>query len=356
MLTDTQVRNARPAEKTQRLWDERGLYLEVSPAGGKSWRFKYRVDGKEKRLSLGRYPEVGLADARDRREEARKLIAHGVDPSAQRKAEKESARALQVNSFEVVAREWFVGYSGNWAESHSKVVMRRLEKDIFPWLGDRAIAEIKAPELLEVVRRVERRGALETAHRELNICGQVFRYAVATGRAERDPSRDLRGALPPVKTKHLAAATDPQRVGEILRTIDGYQGGFVVACALRLAPLVFVRPGELRHARWEDIDTEADEWRFQVSKTQTDHIVPLARQASAIFEDLHPLTGRGEWVFPSARTPSRPMSNNAVLAALRTLGIPKEEMSGHGFRATARTLLDEQLGFPVHLIEHQNDR
>lgn len=353
MLTDTEIRNARPAEKTQRLYDTRGLYLEITPKGGKGWRLKYRIARKEKRISLGVYPDVSLKAARERRDEARKLIADGVDPSLQRQAKKKATEVKAANSFEVVAREWFGRYSANWAQSHSKTVLRRLERDIFPWLGSRPVAEITAPELLAVIRKVEGRGALETAHRELNICGQVFRYAVATGRAERDPSGDLRGALPPVKTKHLAAITDPQKVGELLRALDGYQGGFIVRCALRLAPLVFVRPGELRHAKWVDIDLEEAEWRFVVSKTKTDHIVPLSRQAIAILQELQPLTGRGEYLFPSGRSTQRPMSENAVLAALRALGIDKEEMSGHGFRAMARTLLDEELGVRPELIEQQ---
>lgn len=353
MLTDVKVRNARPAEKRLRLWDERGLYLEVAPTGGKYWRQKYRINGKEKRISLGVYPEISLKEARDRRENARKLVAQGVDPSVHRKAQKESVALRTANSFEVVAREWFMRYSPNWAASHSKTVLRRLEKDIFPWLGDQPIAEVTAPELLLVIRQVERRGALETAHRELNICGQVFRYAVATGRAVRDPSGDLRGALPPVRSKHLAAVTNPKRVGEILQMIHGYQGGLVVSCALRFAPLVFVRPGELRHAKWQDIYIDEAEWRFVVSKTQTNHIVPLSKQAISILEEIRPLTGNREWVFPSGRSPLRPMSENAVLAALRSLGIPKEEMTGHGFRAMARTLLDEQLGIRPDLIEQQ---
>jgi integrase len=325
----------------------------VSPAGGKLWRFKYRMNGKEKRIGFGRYPDVPLALARERREEARKLLAAGIDPSVNRQAQKAAAELSSANSFEKIAREWFFRYSPNWAESHSKTVLRRLEKDIFPWMGDRVIAEITAPQLLGVIRRVENRGALETAHRELNICGQVFRYAVATGRAERDPSGDLKGALPPVQTKHLAAITEPKRVGKLLNILDGYQGALVVRCALRLAPYIFVRPGELRHARWAEIDFEKAEWRYLVTKTKTDHIVPLATQAIAILREIQPLTGHREWVFTSGRSPLRPMSENAVLAALRALGIDKEEMSGHGFRAMARTILDEVLGVRPELIEQQ---
>jgi len=352
-LTDTAVRNAKPGEKTIKLFDERGLYLEVSPAGGKWWRLKYRFDGKEKRLSLGVYPDVSLKDARERRDAARKLLADGTDPSENRKAQK-SARADRVaNSFEVVAREWYAKYSATWAKDHGNRIIRRFERDIFPWIGGRPIAEITAPELLAVVRRIEDRGALETAHRALGNCGRVFRYAVATGRAERDPSGDLRGALPPVKGEHFAATTDPKRVGEILRALDGYQGTLTVRCALRLAPLVFVRPGELRKAEWADIDLDAAEWRYTVTKTNIPHIVPLSRQAVAILRELQPLTGRGQFVFPGARSNGRPMSDNAILAAMRRMGIGKEEMSGHGFRAVARTILDEVLGVRPDYIEHQ---
>jgi integrase len=280
-------------------------------------------------------------------------VARGIDPSVARQAQKAAVRAQTLDSFEVVAREWHHKFKGTWADSHAKTVLRRLENDIFPWLGDRAIAEITASELLVVIRQVEGRGALETAHRELNICGQVFRYAVATGRAERDPSGDLRGALPPVQTKHLAAITEPKRVGELMRMLDCYTGGLVVRCALRIAPYLFVRPGELRHAKWADIDLEKAEWRYMVSKTKTDHIVPLSTQAIAILREIQPLTGHREWVFTSGRSPLRPMSENAVLAALRALGIDKEEMSGHGFRAMARTILDEVLGVRPELIEQQ---
>lgn len=352
-LTDTTIRNAKPGKKAIRLYDERGLYLEISPAGGKWWRLKYRFDGKEKRISLGVYPDVSLKDARDRRDEARKLLANGIDPSENRKAAKSSRMERTANSFEVVAREWFAKYSQTWAKNHSYRIIRRFERDIFPWIGGRPIAEINAPELLAVVRRIENRGALETAHRSLASCGQVFRYAIATGRAERDPSGDLRGALPPVKGAHFAATTEPKRVGEILRALDGYEGTLTVRYALRLAPLVFVRPGELRNAQWADINFETAEWRYLVSKTNTQHIVPLARQAIEILSELQPLTGSSRYVFPSARSFTRPMSDNAILAAMRRLGIEKDEMSGHGFRAVARTILDEVLGIRPDFIEHQ---
>ena len=350
-LTNTAIQNAKPAEKTRRLHDERGLYLEVSPSGGKWWRLKYRFNRKEKRLSLGVYPDVSLKDARERRDDARKLVANGVDPSENRKAQKEAKGGG--NCFEVVAREWYAKYSTNWSSDHGDRIIRRLERDIFPWMGEKPIGGIAAPELLSVVQRIEKRGALETAHRALGNCGQVFRYAVATGRAERDPSTDLRGALPPVKVEHFAAVTEPKQVAELLRALEGYEGSIVVGCALRLAPLVFVRPGELRKAEWADINFNESEWRYIVTKTGTQHIVPLSRQAVEILEELKPLTGYGRYVFPGARSNGRPMSDNAILAAMRRMGISKEEMSGHGFRAMARTILDEVLGFRPDFIEHQ---
>ncbi|MBK7135407.1 MAG: integrase arm-type DNA-binding domain-containing protein [Rhodocyclales bacterium] len=352
-LTDTAIRNAKPGKKPLKLFDDRGLYLEISPSGGKWWRLKYRFDGKEKRLSLGIYKDVGLKEARERRDEARKLLANGVDPSENRKAQKMARADRAANSFEAVAREWYAKHSANWAPHHGDRIIRRFERDIFPWIGGRPVAEITAPELLSAVRRIESRGALETAHRALGNCGQVMRYAVATGRCGRDPSGDLRGALPPVKGGHFSATTDPKRVAEILRAIDGYHGTLTVSCALRLAPLVFVRPGELRRAEWSDIDMEQTEWRYTVTKTNTPHIVPLSKQAVVILRELHPLTGSGRFVFPGARSNGRPMSDNAILAAMRRMGIGKEEMSGHGFRAMARTILDEVLGFRPDIIEHQ---
>jgi len=352
-LTDTAIRNAKPGTKPAKLFDGRGLFLIVTPGGGKWWRFRYKFDGREKLLSLGVYPDVALKDARERRNTARKLLAEGIDPGENRKAQKATKQDRAANSFEVVAREWYAKHAPNWAEHHGDRIIRRFERDIFPLIGGRAIADVTAPELLAAVRRIESRGALETAHRALGNCGQVFRYAVATGRATRDPSGDLRGALPPVKGEHFAAVTEPKQAAELLRTLDGYQGTFTVACALRLAPLVFVRPGELRKAEWADIDVDAAEWRYTVTKTDTAHIVPLATQAVAILRDLHALTGNGRYVFPGARTNGRPMSDNAILAAMRRMGIAKDEMSGHGFRAMARTILDEVLGVRPDLIEHQ---
>jgi len=354
-LTDTAIRNAKPGEKPVKLADEKGLFLLIAPAGGKWWRLKYRFGGKEKLLSLGTYPEVSLKEARTKRDEARKLLVQGIDPGEQRKAQKAAQVDRGANSFEVVAREWYAKQAPTWAANHGDRIIRRLERDMFPWLSGRPIAEINAPELLAVLRRIENRGAVETAHRALQNCGQIFRYAVATGRAERDPSGDLKGALPPVKGGNFAAVTEPKQAAELLRAIDAYQGTFTVQCALKLAPLVFVRPGELRQAEWAHMDLETSEWRYTVTKTGTAHIVPLATQAVEILRELHALTGRGRYVFPSARTPngSRPMSDVALLAALRRMGFSKEEATVHGFRALARTVLDEVLGFRPDYIEHQ---
>jgi len=352
-LTDTIIRNAKPADKPRRMFDGGGLYLEISPKGGKWWRLKYRYHGKEKRISLGVYPDVSLKKARERREAARKLLADGVNPSDNRKAQKATQLEKAANSFGVVAREWHKKQSSTWSTRHSDGIIKRLERDVFPWLGDKAISDLTPIELLTTLRRVEERGALESAHRILGNCGQILRYAVATGRTDRDITSDLRGALPAVKTKHLSAITDPIKVGELLRAIDSYKGSMIVKCAMKLAPLVFVRPGELRQAKWEDIDLERAEWRFTVTKTNTPHIVPLSRQSIEILKDIKPLTGKGLYVFPSQRSTKRPMSDNAVLVAFRTMGIYKEEMSGHGFRAMARTLLDEELGFRPDFIEHQ---
>ncbi len=289
-LTDREIRNSKPSLKSSRLYDERGLYLELSPSGGKWWRLKYRFDGKEKRLSLGVDSDVSLKDARSRRDEARTLLANGADPSANCKASKSAKCRDGLNSFEVVTREWFEKHSVNWVHGHSTRIIRLFERDIFPWIGDHPIAEVTAPDLLPIIRRIETR-ALETAHRALGNCGQVFRYAIATGRATRDPSADLRGALPPVRGSHFAATTEPKQLGAILRAMDGYEGSAVVRWALRSAPLLFVRPGELRYAEWKNFDFEAAEWRYTATKTKTPHIVPLSRQAIVLLEELRPSQG-----------------------------------------------------------------
>jgi len=354
-LTDLQVSKAKPGVKQFTMFDGGGLFLLITPSGGKLWRFKYRFAGKEKLLSLGAYPEVSLSDARKRREEARKLLANDVDPSEIRKAKKAAIDAETENSFEVVAREWHSKFSSTWSTSHAETTLRRLQADVFPVLGEKPINEIKAPELLAMLRRIESRGALETAHRIRTVCGQLFRYAVATGRAERDPVADLKGALPPYKKSHLAAITDPKEVAPLLRAIDEYKGSFVVKCALQLASLVFVRPGELRQAEWAEIDLEAAEWNIPAErmKMKVAHLVPLSQQAVAILKELEPLTGRSRYVFPCHRSYARPMSNNAINAALRRLGFDKDEMTGHGFRAMARTILDEVLQVRPDFIEHQ---
>lgn len=352
MLSDTAIRAAKLTDKPYKLSDERGLYLLVN-AAGRYWRLDYRFDAKRKTLALGVYPDVSLRQARERRDEARQLLAGGVDPGENKKAMRAAKQERASNSFEVVAREWFERMSASWVESHGDRIIRRFERDVFPWIGERPTSDLSAPEFLSVARRIEGRGSIETAHRALQNCGQVLRYAVATGRAERDVTVDLRGALSPKNGTHFAAVTDPAKVPALLRALDGYEGTFIVSCALRLAPLVFVRPGELRKAEWADIDMDAALWRYRVTKTGTDHVVPLSTQALGILLELRALTGDGKYVFPGARTRERPMSDNAVLAAMRRLGIPKDEMTGHGFRALARTVLDEVLGFRPDFIEHQ---
>lgn len=354
-LSSTAVRNAKPGEKARKMFDGGGLYVEVAPRGGKWWRFKYRINGKEKRISLGTYPDVSLKDARERRDEARKLVANNIDPSEQRKAEKAASVERTKNSFEAVAREWFSEHSRNWCTGHADRIIRGLEKDVFPWIGSDVVADITPRQLLETVRRVKQRGALKTAHQVLNTCGRVFRYAVVTGRAEYNPSDSLRGALPPVKGKHFASVTEPKKVGKILQVLDGYEGTLIVRCALRFAPLVFVRSGELCRAQWEDINLDEAEWRYLVTKTQTQHIVPLSRQAVRILQELRPLTGKGRYVFPSGRNPKgdRPVRSGTILAAMRRMGISEDESTVHGFRATARTILDEVLGYRPEYIEHQ---
>jgi len=354
-LSDTGIRKAPRPDKPKKLADGGGLYLLLNPNGSKWWRFKYRYAGKEKLLSLGTYPDTSLADAREKRDAARKQLAAGIDPGAHRKAEKAAGEERAANSFEVIAREWHAKQSKSWVELHASRIMLRMENDIFPWLGTRPIAEITAKELLATVNRIVDRGATESAHRVLQNCGQVFRYAIATGRAERNPAADLKGALPPVKQKHLAAITDPNAIGALLRAIDDYRGSLVTKCALRLAPLVFVRPGELRQAEWAEFDLDKAEWNIPAEKMKMrePHLVPLPPQAVEILRELYALTGRGRYVFPSARSPKRPMSNNAVLAALRRMGYATDEMSGHGFRAMARTVLDEVLHFRPDYIEHQ---
>lgn len=354
-LTDIQVRTVKAQDKEYKLFDGGGLFLLVTPSGGKLWRFKYRFADKEKKLTFGAYPAITLADARQRREDARKLLANGVDPGETKKAQKAAHGDQDTNTFEVIAREWHSKFAHTWVASHAQHKLERLEKNVFPWLGKRPVKEITAPEVLEVLRRIESRGILDTAHRVRFECGQIFRYAVATGRAEHDPSAALKGALPPVKNGHFAAPTDPKAVAPLLRAIDGFQGSFVVKCALQLAPLLFVRPGELRAAEWSEVDLDAAEWNIPAErmKMKIAHLVPLCRQAVEVLRDLQPLTGHSKYVFPCHRSPLRCMSENAVNAGLRRMGFEKSEITGHGFRAMARTILDEVLQVRPDFIEHQ---
>ena len=354
-LSDIQLKNAKPQEKEYKLSDGGSLYLLVTPSGGKLWRMKYRFADKEKQLSFGAYPALSLADARNRRDDAKRLLANGIDPGEMKKSLKQANIALDENSFEIVAREWITKFSGQWSQVHADTITERMERDVFPYMGAKPVSDIKSTELLAVLRRVESRGALDTAHRIRNHCGQVFRYAVATGRAERDPSRDLQGALPPVNFGHRAGPTDPKALTPMLKAIDGFQGSLVVRCAMQLLPMLFVRPGELRHMEWTELDLEAAQWNIPgvKMKMKQAHIVPLPAQALQVLIEIKSLTGNGKYVFPCQRTPLRCMSDNAINAALRRMGFEKSEVTAHGFRATARTMLHEILQFSPDAIEAQ---
>lgn len=349
-LTDVEIRKAKPAEKPLKLTDGGGLYLILRPNGAKWWRMDYSFGGKRKTLSMGVYPETTLKEAREKLESAKALIKSGYDPSQARREEK---IALSHDTFGAVAEDWLARFRSSWSESHLERTEMILRNDILPWIKDRPIKEIMAPEVLSLMRRVEDRGALNTAHRVRCIAGQVFRYAIATGKADRDPSGDLRGALPQAVETHFAAPTDPDKAGEILRSIEAFKGNYIVKSALRLSPLLFCRPGELRNAKWSEIDLDAGEWRYTVSKTKTPHLVPLSTQAIAILRDLKPLTCRHAHVFPG-RDPKKPLSETTINAALQRMGYDtKTDITGHGFRAMARTLLHERLGFAPEVIEHQ---
>lgn len=379
-LTELQIKNLKPTDKQQKLSDSGGLQLLINPArknpnsteakplpdlgGGKEWKLAYRFDGKQKTLSLGVYPAVTLTQARIKRDEAKALLSSGEDPSEHvtKKAKKavivqaqEIQQIAEDRLFENVAIEWHTKHAPNWKKSHSDKIIGRLNADVFPWIGKRPMNEINPPELLAVIRRIEARGALETAHRVLANCGQIWRYGVATGRAERNQAADLRGALPPVNGTHFASITEPKDIGELLRAIEGYKGGFVTRCAMQLAPLVFVRPTELRHAEWCEMDLDNAEWRIPANKMKMKaiHIVPLSTQAVAILREIQPLTGAGRYVFAGAYDANRPMSENTVNKALRSLGYDtKTRMTGHGFRSMASTLLNEQ-GYNPDAIERQ---
>jgi integrase len=362
-LTAIAAQKARPREKPYKLAAGGGLYLEVMPTGAKYWRWKYRHVGKEKRLALGVFPEVSLAQARAKRDEERARLREGNDPLTHRKAKKLAARFGAENSFETVAREWLETKAGEWVPEHYLKVKAWLEQHVFPSIGPKPPAELEAPEVLVMLRRLVARGTLNTAGRVRETVSAVFRFAIATGRAKRNPAADLRDALPRADSRNFAALTEPDDVAGLLRAIEGFQGSAVTLAALRLSPLVFQRPGELRTMEWADVDFEAAEWRIparhrKLRKAAKEnprtppHIVPLSKQAVAILRELHALTGKRRFVFPGVRDPRRPMSENTVNGALRRLGYTKEQMTGHGFRHMASTRLNE-LGWNPDAIERQ---
>ena len=355
MLTDTTIRTAKPKEKPYKLSDEKSMYLLVNPNGSKYFRLKYRFCGKERPpLALGVYPDTSLKQARERRDEARALLVNGIDPGEHKKAVKQAKIAAESSTFESVAREWHGKFKAKWTDDHAERLMARLERDVFTYIGNRPINEIEAPELLQVMRRIEARGVIDTLHRALQNCGQIFRYGVATGRCTRDPSGDLRGALTPAQSKHHASITDPKQIAALLRAIDDYSGSFVSRCALSLSALTFCRPGEIRHAEWSEIDWDHHQWRIPAPKMKMrqQHIVPLSRQAIEVLQALNAVTGEGRYLFPSERTRDRPMSENTVNTALRRMGYTKEEMTAHGFRSMASTRLNE-MHYPPDWIERQ---
>lgn len=374
-LSDPAIRKAKPGDKPKKLADGGGLYLELQPSGARWWRLKYRVHGKEKRLSLGVYPTVSLADARQRREEARRLLAAGTDPSVDRKADKAAAGAQAEaqrlseagqplpGTFEEVARRWHALRRGDWSDSYADKILRRLETLAFPYIGTRLVPDIEPPELLRLLRRCEERGVVETAHRLRDTCSQVLRFAVAEGIATSDPARDLAGALKKHTTRHIAAITDPGRFGELLRAIDTYRGTPTVRAALQLQALVFLRPGEeLRCAEWAEFDLDAATWAVPAGRmkrgkagkeTGPPHLVPLSRQAVAILRELQPLTGAAVHVFQGVRHRGQPMSENTLNAALDAMGFTSAEHRAHGFRASARTMLTERLGMASEVSEAQ---
>jgi integrase len=352
-LTDTALRNARPAEKPYKLYDQAGLFLQVAISGGKWWRFKY-FGGKEKLLSFGTYPEVTLQQARAKRDEARALVAEGIDPSLDRKEQKHKAKLEAANTFQAVAEDWHALHNKNKSERHRQRVKRWLEFYLYPPLGQKVISSITAPMVLDATSELQKQGKLETAHRVIQTAGQVFRYAIQKGFATNNPAPDLKGALPPPVVKNMAAMIEPKDFADLLRNIDGYQGTLTVQCALKLAPLVFQRIGELRHMKWADLDFENNEWRYLVNKTKTQHIVPLSKQAIEIINAMKAFSGRGMYVFPGGRTHERPMSENAINAALRNMGYDTQaEITGHGFRAIAQTLGEQELGLDPKHIERQ---
>ena len=350
-LTDTTLRAIKPSDKLQKLFDGGGLFLAISPSGTKSWRLKYRYAGKEKLLTLGQYPLVSLKDAKERAIDAKKTLSAGKDPIVERKY----AQQQQLNSFELIAREWHEKQSPVWVSTYSKSVLMKLEKHVFPYIGSRPIAEISAPELLAMLRKREARGSILEAHMIRGICGLVFRYAVASGRAERDPSYDLRGALAAYSGKHYPAVIEPDKVGELLLTIDNYQQSFVLRSAMQFLALTFCRSTEVRHAEWSEFDFDDMLWRTSAAKMKMsrDHIVPLSSQAVRILESMRPLTGDSRYVFRTSWSgEDRPIGQTTLISALRRMGIKKEDMCTHGFRSMASTLLNEQ-GYHADVIERQ---
>lgn len=355
-LTDTFIKNAKHsgASAGDKHSDGGGLYLHITKAG-KYWRMNYRFTGKQKTLALGVYPAVSLAEARQGRDKARKLLAQDLDPSVAKREDKQATAAAAANTFESVAREWLAKTAADRQATTQGKITTWLEKDVIPFIGTMPISAIGPRDVLAALRKMEARGALDSVQRVKQVCGQVFRYAVATGSAERDVTQDLKGALATAEKKHFPAITEPKQAGELMRSIFAYAGHPTTLAALKLAPLVFVRPGELRQAEWAEIDLEAAEWRIPGRKMKmgVDHLVPLSAQAVEILRSVQPMTGHGQYVFPSLRTGERPMSENTINAALRGMGYSKEVHSAHGFRAMARTIMDEVLGERVDLIEHQ---
>ncbi|WP_419605085.1 tyrosine-type recombinase/integrase [Thiolapillus sp.] len=357
-LTATEVEKVKPGQKVRRLADGNGLFLEVKPTGVKWWRYRYRkpATGKDTMLSLGKYPAVSLATARKKRLEAEELLQTGIDPADHKRMEKERRKQMAANTFQAVAEDWKAQYLSKKSPGHQKRTWSIIERCIFPYIGKKHIADVTAPDILAIARIHEKRGTIETAKRVIQTAGQIIRHGMATGACQIDPTPALRNQIQVPEKKHMPAPTDPIAVGDYLRSFDAFHGGVVVSVAIRLLPLLFCRPGELRKMRWVDVDLEAGEWRYTTSKTNTEHLVPLSSQAIELLEDIRPLTGHlpGGWVFIGGRSPLRPMSEAAINAAYRRLGIDtKTELTGHGWRSVARTLLHELLNYPPEVIEHQ---
>lgn len=353
-LTNLQVKHAVAKRKPYKLFDGGGLYLLVNTQAAKYWRYDYCFQTKRKTFAIGVYPRVTLKRARKRLFEVKDQLDQGIDPCRQRKILKLAQGGSQDNDFETIAREWHQRYLSTWSPAYAKTILHRLEINIFPMLGFRPIDVIEPLEVLAALRQIEARGALHTAHRIRAICSRVFRYAVATGRTKFDPSRDLQGALPPAQSTHFATLTDVNQIGGLLRAIETYQGDYSTRYALRLLPYLFVRPGELRHAHWDEINFELKQWRIPAEKMKMrrEHIVPLSHQSLAIFKKMYQHSASHPYIFHSLRSPKRPLSDNTFNAALRRMGYGKDQITAHGFRSMASTQLNE-LGFKFDLIEKQ---